>query len=313
MNKREEVLEILNIKSQLFFLVILIGGLLYTPYMFSGIVDVKEWTMKRYPEPVGGWPKLSDFWITVASSVIIFIGIALTKKLTYSTFYYYCKEKNDEELRVSKTIKACTSFFKMNYYFAACVWGYVLMKDLYFLPPALLGTGRLENIETKFPYNGFPAEFKYYYLGTMGFHFYSSVLHIVHKARNDFWEMVLHHGATLFLYGVSYYLYRWECGAIIMFLHDWADVPTSIIKCFSETIWVKINLIGITLMAILWLWTRLYMFPYVIYYVLRDDPYEGHYPVVGKFCGVMLTSLLILHVYWFWVLLKCINKYATKG
>lgn len=249
--------------------------------MFSKIGAIKQWIMKKYPEPEGGWPELMDFKITVASAIIIFFGIELTKKLTYNIFYYYCKEKNDEELRVSKTIKACTSFFKMNYYFFACVWGYVLLKDLYFIPPALFGSGRLEDIETKFPYSGFPPMFRYYYLGTMGFHFYSTVLHTIHKARNDFWEMVLHHGATLFLYGVSYYLYRWECGAIIMYLHDWADVPTSIIKCFSETIYVKINIFGITLMALLWMYTRLYLFPYVIYYVLSVEIYDGEYPIVG--------------------------------
>jgi hypothetical protein len=293
----------------MFFLVVLIVGLIYSPSILFKIADIKEWTINRYPEPEGGWPKLIDFWVTCASAFIIFITIELTTKVTYPLFYYYCKEKNDEELRVSKTIKSCTSFYKMNYYFAACVWGYVLMKDLYFIPPALLGNGRLEDIETKYPYSGYPPMFRYYYLGTMGFHLYSSVHHLFHKARNDFWEMVLHHGATLFLYGVSYYLYRFECGAIIMFLHDWADVPTSFIKCFSETIFTRINVLGITCMALLWLYTRLYLFPYVIYYALSSDPYEGHYPIVAQFCGLMLCSLLILHVYWFFVLLKCLKKY----
>lgn len=147
----------------------------------------------------------------------------------------------------------------------------------------------------------------------MGFHLHSTVTHVIHKARNDFIEMFLHHAATLFLYGISYYLCRWEFGSIIMFMHDWADVPTSGIKCWSETVFLTPTLISLGFMSTLWLYTRIYLFPYVIYEAYRVDPYEGNFPIVSSFCCIMLTSLFILHVYWFCILMIGVKKYVKKG
>jgi ceramide synthetase len=102
---------------------------------------------------------------------------------------------------------------------------------------------------------------KLYFLGTMGLHLNSMVMHVKHKARNDFMEMFLHHGVTLLLYGLSYYLNRIECGLIIMYLHDWADIPCSFVRCFSETVFSNITIISAVSMVILWFYSRLYVFP----------------------------------------------------
>lgn len=123
-------------------------GLAFAPSLFSKISLIKEWTMKRYPEPPGGWPELKDFWITIVGAIVIYITQAICRKLTFNYFYTYCKEKNDEEIRLAKTKKSCDSFYKTIYYSFAVVWGYTLVKDLYFIPPALLGKGDVEKIES---------------------------------------------------------------------------------------------------------------------------------------------------------------------
>lgn len=67
--------------------------------------------------------------------------------LTYDFFYRTCKEKKDEELRISKTLKACNSFYKAIYYICVTIWGYYILRDQYFVPPMLLGSGSLSDIE----------------------------------------------------------------------------------------------------------------------------------------------------------------------
>jgi hypothetical protein len=90
----------------------------------------------------------------------------------------------------------------------------------------LLGKGDLKYMKTEFPNYGLDLHFKLYYLGTMGYHLHQMIVHCTLEARNDFVEMFLHHVLTIFLYGQSYYLHRGSYGALIMYLHDWADIPT---------------------------------------------------------------------------------------
>ena len=88
--------------------------------------------------------------------------------------------------------------------------------------------------------------------------------------------MFLHHVVTLMLYGFSYLLNMTAAGAVVMFLHDWADVWTSVVRCFIETTLMNMTWFGITGMAITWIWTRIYMFPFVIYSgCFKYDMYKG--------------------------------------
>lgn len=180
------------------------------------------------------------------------------------------------------------------------------------MPGLLLGSGSLSDIEKQYPYYKWPDTLKYYYLGTMGFHLYSLIHHASHKARNDFMEMTLHHGSTLFLYFLSYSINRVEAGAIIMFLHDWADIPCSFVRCFTETTFVFPALISAIGMVILWFYTRLIVFPMIIYSTFHDL-YEGSFLFSLYFSHIMLICLLILHYYWFYVLILSFSKYIKKG
>jgi len=148
--------------------------------------------------------------------------------------------------------------------------GHVILNKTDFLPPMLLGTknGRMENLFKDFPIVADPdyaSEFKNYYLLTLGYHI-ASILTLfrthLKAARNDFREMFLHHVLTIALYTLSYLTNFTKIGAIIMFLHDWADIPTAYSKSFVELkgyetlTWV----IGLSIVPI-WFWSRLYVFP----------------------------------------------------
>lgn len=44
--------------------------------------------------------------------------------------------------------------------------------------------------------------------------------------RHDYMEMMLHHIVTMFLYGFSYLVNMTLGGAVVMYLHDIADIFT---------------------------------------------------------------------------------------
>lgn len=50
-----------------------------------------------------------------------------------------------------------------------------------------------------------------------------------------------------------------------MFLHDWADIFTSFTRCFVETTITPLAVLSAGGMAVSWAYTRLFVFPFVIY------------------------------------------------
>ena len=136
--------------------------------------------------------------------------------------------------------------------------------------------------------------------------------HALHPIRNDFIEMMLHHIVTLFLYGFSYLINMTASGSVIMFLHDWADIFTSFVRCFSETTLTALTLTSTFGMTVSWAYTRLIIFPQVILYSCFSgvDIYQNAGFIGDKFLGCLLIVLYILHIYWFIILIRSIKKYV---
>lgn len=72
-------------------------------------------------------------------------------------------------------MKAVKSFYKGGYFIIVVTWGYLILKNEYFMPASLLGNGDLNNLEAQFPNYQWPSTLKYYYLTTMGFHLYQCI------------------------------------------------------------------------------------------------------------------------------------------
>lgn len=269
----------------------------------------------HHKEPDYGWPAYSDFYITFVAGLISMAVNKVFNAVTWNFFYAYCKEKKDEEVRLAKTKKACNSFYKVCYFTFATSWGYYILKDEPYLPPELLGHGDIEKVNETYPTPPWPAGFRLYYLGTMGYHVHQLLSHALEDVRNDFVEMFLHHIVTLLLYGFSYLTMMTAGGAMIMYLHDWADIFAGVVRCFTETTILPMTLFGITGMATSWAYTRLYVFPNVIwvscfkYHIYGPD----HDFFAVKYFGILLSVLAVLHFHWFVIIIKSIHRYAFKG
>ena len=100
------------------------------------------------------------------------------------------------------------------------------MKDSNFLPRSLFGSGDLSHVHDNYPLVKWPAGLKTYYLATMGYHLHMLIHHSLDNVRHDYMEMMLHHIVTMFLYGFSYLVNTTLGGAVIMYLHDIADIFT---------------------------------------------------------------------------------------
>ena len=140
--------------------------------------------------------------------------------------------------------------------------------------------------------------------------------------RSDSKEMMLHHFATITLTGLSYLTSFTRIGATIFFTHDIADIFLESAKCFNYiartegrkhlSIYCDI-LFGI--FAIIFFVTRLIFYPrYMVWSLVKEAPelLGGIWPGWYAFAGLLIL-LLLLHVFWFYLIVRMIYKLVTTG
>jgi ceramide synthetase len=99
-----------------------------------------------------------------------------------------------------------------------------------------------------------------------------------------------------------------------MYLHDIADIFTSFVRCFTETTLTSASVFNALGMTLSWGFTRLFVFPIMIYYTqVPSDFYFYPAALADRYFGVLLSVLLILHYYWYFVLLKSLTRFWKKG
>lgn len=144
------------------------------------------------------------------------------------------------------------------------------------------------------PYAQTPRPVLIYALVTMGYHFADQVNSAFFRERaSDFWEMQLHHLATVSLYFCMIYGNNMGIGCTIAFLHDIADIFACLAKCASTMEDGTSVVVTIILTMVTWAWTRLYILPQFIYEIFAaKDIYPDS--LTSSFCLINGFFLCIL-------------------
>ncbi|KAL1007483.1 hypothetical protein UPYG_G00087390 [Umbra pygmaea] len=164
-------------------------------------------------------------------------------------------------------------------------------------------------------WNGFPKQSMlesqyWYYILEMSF--YGSLLFSVtfDVKRKDFREQIIHHLATLTLLSFSWCVNYIRIGTLVMLIHDASDVLLESAKLFNYAKWTRTCNSLFVVFAIVFLGTRLIIFPFWlihctwVYPTLQYAPFFGYY-----FFNVMLVVLLFLHIFWAYLILRMVKKF----
>ena len=329
------------------FFILMIGFFIGTWWMFLNVREYLQLVPDLYKEEVAfakakngfEWPKLTDFWISGVASVAVWATWRLNYWLFHDCLHKRIPVKdNSEAMRAIKADKVVDKMYSVIYFTFICIYGYIVLSKTEYLPPMLGGSwdNHLQNIAHDFPVisSDYLSSMRTYYLITLGYHFNSlrqTIWEVVtNTSRGDWVEMLLHHLLTVALYMFSYITNMTKMGSVIMFLHDWADIWTPFAKIFVELDMLVPALFGGVMIWTTWFWTRLVVFPQVIYYGIHIYPVKISYPnylVEGhidqqrhhhgnlflKTCGVFLKFLQVLHVYWLGKFTKSVYKMAKGG
>ncbi|XP_008329223.1 ceramide synthase 2 [Cynoglossus semilaevis] len=168
-------------------------------------------------------------------------------------------------------------------------------------------------------WRGFPkqpvaeAHYWYYFL-EMGFYLSLLMSVSVDVKRKDFKEQVIHHIATIFLLGFSYCANYVRVGTLVMLVHDSSDFLLESAKMFHYAGWTRLCDSLFVVFALVFLFTRLVVFPFRVVHttlVLSSEffqPFFGYY-----FFNALLLVLQALHVFWAYLILRMVYKFVFLG
>ena len=80
---------------------------------------------------------------------------------------------------------------------------------------------------------------------------------------NDFWEMNLHHLMTVAMFGGMILTNSFVPGAFVSFLHNVSDIPMTLSRILSNTVYKKTTVLCFCLAVLIWIVTRNLMLPAV--------------------------------------------------
>ena len=153
----------------------------------------------------------------------------------------------------------------------------------------------------------------YYYMIEGGFYMGLACSLMYDVKRKDFNQQIIHHCATLFLIVFSFVANFVRIGTLVMAIHDVSDIFLEIAKCF---VYAKLKVADtlFTIFAVVFIVSRIFIFPYSILYttLIKSmwlfSPYPGYY-----FFNGLLIILWCLHIFWAYIIISMAIRMARVG
>lgn len=271
---------------------------------FSKYLGVKDRIRIRAPSI----PKLEAFYKQNSRQPSQSEAVSLGKQcgLSQRKIQTWFRHRRNQD-RPSNTKKFCEASWRFVFYLIAFTGG----------------LGSLINMpwfwDHKECWRGYPkqpvADIHYwYYILEMSFYLSLLLCVSVDVKRKDFKEQVIHHIATIFLIGFSYCANYVRVGTLVMLVHDSSDFLLESAKMFHYAVWTKTCDSLFVVFALVFLVTRLVVFPGRVVHTTLVVSLEFFQPFFGYyFFNALLLVLQALHIFWAYLILRMVYKFAFMG
>jgi len=138
----------------------------------------------------------------------------------------------------------------------------------------------------------------------------SLICTLVNREAKDFRAMLFHHLITPVEIYFSYHCPYHGTGLGVMVLHDTSDVFLHAAKAFHHEGLGKITDITFTVFAVVFFVTRLVILPQLPWAFWA---YSGRTDFCGETMAATLVVLVLLHSYWFSLIVQMIMKFVKDG
>mmetsp|Transcript_29007 Transcript_29007/g.66652 ORF Transcript_29007/g.66652 Transcript_29007/m.66652 type:complete len:324 (+) Transcript_29007:68-1039(+) len=264
------------------------------------------------------YPKYQDLLLTLLACVV-FVAVQLLFRFCFGDIARSVMPKKSRWSMLVwdvKVVRCCDSAFKCTFYLTSTVLGYLALRQESWMPWPLGGSGSTAHCWTDgYPAQAMPQPLKLYYLITLGFQLSEVVLLFSETRHPDFLEMLLHHIVTCFMVGFSYLLNYVRIGSLVMLLHGATDIFIYASKTFVDTSFKRLSIVSYVALVLAYAWFRIYVFPV---HVMRSAWLEsvaeaGTSLHAWGFFNFALWVLLLLHMYWFGLVLKIGMQFQRTG
>lgn len=209
----------------------------------------------------------------------------------------------------AKVIRCCDSVFKCAYYLVMTIWCFALLRDEPWLPSVLGGSGDTRHCWTnRSALEAVKPGLRHFYLTAVGYYLSETGMLIAETRKPDFWEMLLHHVCSCSLVTFSYILNYTRIGSLALLLHGGTDVLIYASKVLVDTSCIRATAVSYLALILSYGWLRIYIFPV---YIMRSAWIESVAEVESQnslfgwgFLNFALCLLLVLHIYWFGLIVK---------
>lgn len=265
------------------------------------------------------YPKFEDFTLTLqAVAVLCVLRIVLTQTLFHQLGNLVIDKRFQGVEREERVSRFGVVFFKFIVFVVYTTAGAYLLIGQEWTMPAMGGNGNIVAAFVGYPFQTQMPWIKEYYLINMAYHTHSLLFHLTSKRRNDFMEMLLHHIVAIILISFSYLLNFVRGGALVMFLHDFADIPAYLVKSSVDSSYKYFTLTVYLSLLAMWGYARLYVLPFEIIIPVLS----GHPAIVealsrdGNFLPFFIFMLLVLqvmHILWYGLFIQMGLNFLKSG
>jgi len=264
------------------------------------------------------YPQYADLW----DATWAFLGMLVAQLLFRPFFKAIARANIPKKSRWSDAVwgakveRCCDSVFKCSYYAAMTTWSFALLRGAPWTPWVLGGGGSTKFCWTDgYPFQAVPPEMRRFYLTAIGFHLSEVAMLLLEVRHPDFWEMLLHHTVSCTLVCFSYVLNYVRMGTLVLHLHGATDVFIYLSKAVVDTPYLRMTAFSYFSLIAAYAWFRIYAFPV---YIMRSAWVEsmeqaGAHLYGWGYLNFALCVLLLLHMYWFGLIIKIGFHYRRTG
>ncbi|XP_028812584.1 ceramide synthase 2 isoform X2 [Denticeps clupeoides] len=214
---------------------------------------------------------------------------------------WFRKRRNQERPGVLKKFREAS--WRFFFYLSAFIGGLVALHDkewFYDTWEVWVGYPKQSMLNSQY----------WYYVLEMSF-YWSLLFSITFDVkRKDFNEQIIHHLATLTLLAFSWCANYIRIGTLVLLTHDASDILLESAKLFNYAKWERTCNSLFVVFAIVFMVTRLVIFPFWIIHCTWVYPPYYYPPFFGYyFFNVMLVILLLLHIFWAYLILRMVKKF----
>ncbi|CAG9854287.1 unnamed protein product [Phyllotreta striolata] len=207
----------------------------------------------------------------------------------------------------STLIKFSENSWRCLYYMFSFTYGIMILWDKPWL-------WDINECWTGFPHQNVTNDIWWYYMVSMTFYWSLCISQFFDVKRKDFWQMFIHHIATIVLMCLSWIVNVFRVGTLVLLVHDCADIFLEAAKMAKYSGYQKVCDAIFALFTVLWIVTRLGIFPF---WIIRNTSIDAPkivpmFPAYYIFNGLLIL-LLVLHCFWTYLILKIVHNSLNAG